>query len=192
MTIKCKSAIRTHSIPCGQEDAINHLVDSNNKLSIIITGNGDPEKGISRRVTLIGERQGALITTLDGIKEELKAINENHNVLLGEITRVGSDFVGFKNKVEGIDMGRKEREDVDRISNRDTWYKILTIAGLAIAIFFGIKNNKHGEKMLDEQTTQQSEIRSIRNDIPYTEKTRSIDYNNIITDTTKGFIKPIK
>ena len=83
-----------------KENAIQYLVDSNNKLSVIITGNGDPEKGLCRQVALIGERQHSTLERLDSIKDELKGVNENYNVLLKEVIEIKSFNNGTKSEKE--------------------------------------------------------------------------------------------
>lgn len=105
---------------CSQKESIAHLIENGNKLSVIITGNGDPEKGLCRQVALLGERQKGVLTTLDKIDEKLKDLNENHNVLLAEITRVGSDLVGFKSELTG-EKAQKEKDDKEKKDKeRDT------------------------------------------------------------------------
>ena len=52
-------------------------------------------------------------------------------------------------KTDGIDVGKKDTEEKQRVEEsirnskiRDNWYKVLTIIGLSCAIYFGFKNNK--------------------------------------------------
>jgi hypothetical protein len=52
---------------CTQAESIKHLVENNNKLSVIITGNGDPEKGLCRQVALVNERQHHVLEKLGEI-----------------------------------------------------------------------------------------------------------------------------
>jgi hypothetical protein len=115
MTAKLKLAIRKQDHYCTQEDNIKHLIENNNKLSVIITGNNHPENGIMHQVAIIGERQAGVLTKLDNINKELKGVNENHNVLLGEITRVGAKVNGFEKQGEkdqiAADLAEKKRQD---------------------------------------------------------------------------------
>ena len=133
---------------CSQKESIAHLIENGNKLSVIITGNGDPEKGLCRQVALLGERQKGVSTTLDKIDDKLKDVNENHNVLLAEITRVGSDLVGLKSELTG-EKAQKEKDDKEKrlaeelalTRKRDRNWKIatyITILLMALGTTYGI------------------------------------------------------
>ena len=107
-------------------------MENTNKLSIIITGNGDPEKGLCRQVALVEERQKGVLDTLKKMNEELKGMNENNNVLLGEITRVGAKVNGFEKQDEreriAADLAEKKKQDGWQ---RVIWI-VMAVLGLAV------------------------------------------------------------
>jgi hypothetical protein len=84
---------------CRFEDKINETHK-------IVTGNGNPESGLGRQVALINERQQGVLKTLETIDEKLKDVNINYNVLLGEITRVGTNLSAFESSVNGKETVR--------------------------------------------------------------------------------------
>jgi hypothetical protein len=144
MTTKRKPAIRAKTKrvyihKCSEKDDIDHLIKSNQQLSIIITGNGDPEKGLSRQVALISERQKGVLKTLEGVHDELKGVNENHNVLLGEITRVGLQL----NEVEKRDERQKIAEDLAEKKKQDGWQRVIWIVMALIGLTGIFLNNIH-------------------------------------------------
>lgn len=138
-----KKVVVVHT--CTQKGAIKHLVDNTNKLSIIITGNGEPEKGLCSQVALINERQKGVLQAVNEVNEQLKGVNENHNVLLGEITRVGAK-VDNSEKQEERDQIAK---DLIEKKKQDAWQRwvwifmgVLTLAGLLLNIIHSSKNGR--------------------------------------------------
>ena len=88
-----------------------------NETHKIIVGNGDPEKGLCRQVAIIGERQGKVM-------ELIKGLNENHNVLLGEITRVGANLGKLEAGING-----------EKTAKRRMIQNGLTLLGFIVVIF---------------------------------------------------------
>mgnify|MGYP001607289665 FL=1 len=75
-------------------------------------------------------------------------------------TSVISNLIEFQSKHAGEEKGRKEFEariiiakELKQTRKRDMWYRILTMIGLAIAIYFGVinskKNNSLGKRIED-------------------------------------------
>ncbi len=147
MATKRKPAIRAKTKrvyihKCSEKDDINHLIKSNQQLSVIITGNGDPEKGLCRQVALINERQQGVLKTIEGVHEELKGINENHNVLLAEITRVGVQV----NEVEKRDERDKIAADLEEKKKQDGWQRVIWVVMALIGLTGIFLNNLHTTK----------------------------------------------
>lgn len=161
MTTKRKPVIR-EKCTCEKEEIIN-------RMSVLIVGNGDPEKGLLYKINKVTD-------DIATIKDELKGINENNNVLLKEITIVGGNLREFETTIktkEGVKKEDEVRGDVaDQLKlqeksiagqlksqkSRDNWYKVLTIIGLAIAIYFGIRNNKKNDTMLINQEGLKTQV----------------------------------
>ena len=147
MTEKRKPAIRAKTKrvyihKCSEKDDIDHLIKSNLQLSIIITGNGEPDKGLCRQVALIGERQKGVLQAIDKVNEQLKGVNENHNVLLGEITRVGAKVNSFEKQEEkdqiAADLAEKKRQD--------NWQRVFWIVTALLGLTGIFLNNLHTTK----------------------------------------------
>ena len=123
------------------EDSIGHLVESNQKLSIIITGNGDPDHSLNRRVALTDERQQNVLV-------QLKEINLNHNVLLSEITRVGTDLTKLESSINGAENQKKKEKE----KQKDNWFKLSVIVGI-IGIVIGVLWNHHLNKSTNSEVS---------------------------------------
>jgi hypothetical protein len=155
MTTKSKPILKTKRVyihKCSEKDDINHLIKSNQQLSVIITGNGDPEKGLCRQVALINERQQGVLKTIEGVHEELKGINENHNVLLSEITRVGLQV----NEVEKRDERAQIAADLAEKKKQDGWQRVIWIVMALIGLTGIFLNNLHtsrNSKKIDDLGT---------------------------------------
>jgi hypothetical protein len=148
-TQKRKPAIRAKKDSehyCQKEEIIN-------RLSLFTVGNGDPKKGFLFKIEKSTD-------DIEIIKKELLGINENHNILLKEITIVGSGLNELRTKIKTTEEIQRDDEaraalatQLKMAKRRDNWYKGLTIVGLAVAIFFGIRNGREG-KMQAEATVE--------------------------------------
>jgi hypothetical protein len=128
MTAKRKPQM--HTTPCSQAENVE-------KLNALMVGNHEPENGVVYKVMKAAE-------DINEIKDHLKGLKENHNVLLGEITRVGADVANIK----GVQAGREGKDTKDN----NTWIKWLTIVGVVSAISLGIWSNlKTDAKTADSQ-----------------------------------------
>jgi len=133
---------------CSEEDKINALADLTNKLSIIITGNGNPDTGICRRVAIITERQSEVIRSLEKIDRKTDG-------LLSEIADVHAKVISVKSEVlEEIENKKKIADDLITAKARDWWYRVLTMIGILIAIYFGFKNNHKADIIAEKQDDQ--------------------------------------
>jgi hypothetical protein len=123
---------------CKFEDKINETHK-------ILTGNGNPEEGICRQVALINERQQGVLT-------ELKEINANHNVLLKEITQVGTKVATIEGKIIGREVTIKSI-----VKNGLIIIGFIITIGVAVWTKADVKNN--GKKVEAVQDTLKTEIR---------------------------------
>jgi hypothetical protein len=141
-----KSAIRNHAIPCTQEDKIAYLIDSTTKLSIIITGDGHPEEGMSERLSVIHERQQGVRKTLEAIDKNLIGVNSNYNVLLTEITGVGKKLAVLKEGIKTVTDAK------DKNFSKTT--KIIMIVIAAIGCLFAYQKLDKGQTDIKGQATK--------------------------------------
>jgi hypothetical protein len=123
---------------CKFEDKINETHK-------ILTGNGNPEEGICRQVALINERQQGVLT-------ELKEINANYNVLLKEITQVGTKVATIEGKIIGREVTIKSI-----VKNGLIIIGFIITIGVAVWTKADVKNN--GKKVEAVQDTLKTEIR---------------------------------
>jgi hypothetical protein len=158
MAIKRKPVIRGHE--CTQEDNINHLIDSNNKLSVIITGNGNPEKGLCRQVAIIGERQAVTLEKLTAITDSLtdfhKKYEETHSVI---------EQIKFESEIYNKEKKEKEqREDIavdlSLTKRRDKWQRrvwiVMAVIGI-LSIWISVYSSIINGKKINKQNTEKVE-----------------------------------
>jgi hypothetical protein len=139
MTTKSKPAIRALKLHnCNQADKIAYLIDSTTKLSIIITGDGDPAKGINDRVTVIHERQQGVLKTLGDIAPKIDG-------LLNEITAVRGSLATFKAEVVA------EGQSKDKNFSKTT--KIIMIVIAALGCLFAYQRLDKGQTDIKGQAT---------------------------------------
>jgi hypothetical protein len=145
-----------HTVPCSQEDAIRHLVDSNNKLSVIITGNGDPEKGLCRHVAIMGERQLGVLKKLDDITKSLTEFHEktekNAKAAATAISAIEKYKLESESYSKGIEVEKEQKRVAEALAARqakDKWQKVFWVIGaivglvsIWVAVYFGIRNNE--------------------------------------------------
>lgn len=133
---------------CTQEEQIR-------KMSLILVGNGDPKNSVVYRLEAVVDDLPKIKEDIQTIKDHIKDSNENFNVLIKEITSVGQNFQNFKTKIETENNEKEKTESKNIFKSRDNWYKILTIIGLGVAIYFGFRNNSKQDKVIN--TTEQTE-----------------------------------
>jgi len=161
--VKKKPTTQVHI--CNQEATIMRQGELLERLGLVTLGNGTPENGLLfmfREFLEVDKRRKEDITD---IKDSLKEVNANHNVLLGEITRVGSDLVAFKAAINGNKEGKKDAEERHNVAEnleltkaRDNKYVVfsvivscITMAGVIAAIVFGIRNTKNTNAIINNE-----------------------------------------
>ena len=123
--------------PCTQEQQIQNLLDNTDKLSKIITGNGDPEKGLMRIVAVNGERQKYIIEKLETIHESIndyrKEVDEAKNIS----STTQHAFEQYKAELSGEDKGVNKRNLEQQVTfNRNI--SIISTIVLVITVLVSI------------------------------------------------------
>ena len=128
---------------CIQEKQIGEITAILGRISKEVYGNGD----------------AGLIKTIPRLEEKI-------NNLVGSVsshTKIISNFIEFQATHNGEEKGKKDNEaralvaqELQQTQRRDMWYRILTILGLAVAIYFGVvnsyKNSDLNKRILDMGT----------------------------------------
>ena len=115
---------------CTMEPTIDQLVENITKLSVIITGNGDPEKGICRKVALIEERQGSMCNKIDDIHESLKEYHQEVKEAKQAVATAQSGLDKYMASVEGKEKGKKESSTKSQV----TFNNIINVIGTIVII----------------------------------------------------------
>lgn len=152
---------------CTQAEKINHLLDNNNKLSVIITGNGDPDHGLCRQVALLNERHGQVLKTLDRIDTSIDCINKKFEETF-IVAKTAKDAIDkFKIEVKAEEKGIqkiKKTESEIRTDRRAETLKITAIItivlmflGICFSVYFSWHSSRSSERnhIVLQETKQQ-------------------------------------
>lgn len=152
---------------CTQENEITRQGIFLERLGKVTLGNGHPEDGLLFMFREFLEHDKRKQEDIQLIKESIKDLNENNNVLLGEITRVGTDLNDFKLSTLTKKETEKELNDKARIAKellitqkRDKRFivfqiiaLVLTLCGVSAAVYFGFHSDKNTSIIKSEQKT---------------------------------------
>jgi hypothetical protein len=137
---------------CTQVDSIKHLLDNTNKLSIIITGNGDPEKGLCRKVAIIAERQDNIFSKLTEIHGSLNEYHKETKEAKDTALTVKSAFDKYEAEASGIKKGQSESSTQGQVKFNNiitVVSTLLVLFGLIISVLVGRNERKNIEKRID-------------------------------------------
>jgi hypothetical protein len=125
---------------CSQTDVINQLVKNTDKLSVILTGDGTPEKGYVFKVIEIGKEIKDINTKLTGVNATVKELYD--------------DSIGNKSAVKTKAEIRAER--------RLEWAKYIQtgmfILGAIALIFTAINTYNGNKKIVQTESNIKKEI----------------------------------
>lgn len=128
------------------------------RMRVILVGNGDPKTGLAFKMEKSIDDISEIKTTILDIKDKLNETIIAASTAASSLEKYKLEVKSFENGKEDAEekaaINRKNEEDKIHVAkslalqkNRDMWYKIFTIIGLAIAIYFGVKNNKIPEQL---------------------------------------------
>jgi hypothetical protein len=119
MIAKRKPAIRAKKVihDCNQQDAISHLVDSNQKLSEILTGNSHPKEGLFYRFNEFMFDHKIVVDNIKEIKEGVAGLHKRADDNKDAAATAQRAIEIFKLETESFDKGAKDREAKEAIAN---------------------------------------------------------------------------
>ena len=120
---------------------------------------------MSQMIHTYTESITTLITTENqNIKHSIDQLTERVGRQNGRVDKAETrlkDMEEWKGTHIGIDAGKKDKEDRDILAQnlkmtetRDFWYKVFSILGIAIAIYFGVRNSKQTDRVMIAQEKQ--------------------------------------
>jgi hypothetical protein len=113
----------------------------------ILIGNGHFEDGLAFRFSEFMQDHKRVLSDIGDIKNGLKEVNANNNVLLGEITRVGAKVSGFEKQDERNQIA----ENLLNKKIQDKWQRviwmIMAVLGLAGILLNNIKSISNSKKI---------------------------------------------
>jgi hypothetical protein len=154
---------------CTEKEIIKTLVESNNKLSIILVGNGDPKKGLFYQFTEFMADHKIVVNSINEIKEGVAGLHTRADDNKKAAETAMSAIEKYKLECKAFEAGAKEREDKEVIAaelkakqlkdeqekifvakqlkakqRQDNWQKIIWVI-MALIGLYGIYNmNKQG------------------------------------------------
>jgi hypothetical protein len=137
---------------CTQQEAIKHLLDNTNKLSIIITGNGDPEKGLCRKVAIIAERQDGIFKKLEEIHVSLADYHAETKQAKDIALMVQSAFDKYQAESAGVEKGKEKVSTAKQVNFTNIINiigTILVVIGLVISVLVGKNERAKIEQRID-------------------------------------------
>jgi len=152
MATKRKPAIRARHHLCEKEEIIS-------RLSVLLIGNGEPEKGFAFKMARMAEEQKSLTSDISEIKVSVKDLVDMHTKTFEAITKTATDLETYKKEMAQYKEGESNAEvkatrdaQIKAQTKRDNAYKTfsilaltLTIIGLAVTILLSQKNNAKTE-----------------------------------------------
>lgn len=150
-----KDVMIVHS--CTQTITLAHLEKNVQKLSEIITGNGHPEDGISRKVALIGERQGVMVEKLQAIHDDLVTYHKEVETAKEVALTVKSAFEKYKSENLGVKKGKDEASTQSQVNFNNVISilgTIVIVITLIITIITGRKEDEKLKNQIDNLGTQ--------------------------------------
>ena len=141
---------------CTEKEAIDQLIKNTNTLSIIITGNGDPEKGLCRKVAIIAERQDGIFKKLEEIHLSLVDYHEETEQAKNVALMVQSAFDKYKSTEEGKEIGMEKVSTQKQVNFNNTVSvigTILVVIGLIITVIIGKREREGIDKKIENLGT---------------------------------------
>jgi hypothetical protein len=137
---------------CTQVAAINNLLKTTNTLSILLTGNGDPDKGVCRKVALIALKQDNILTELSELHGSLKEYHEEAKEAKEKAIEVERTIDKFMSESAGVKKGKDEVSTAGQVKLNNIISivgTILVVIGLAITVYFGQKGDEKLNTKID-------------------------------------------
>jgi hypothetical protein len=131
---------------CTQVQAIKYLVDNTSKLNLILLGNGDPEKGLCRKVAIIAERQENIFLKLSDIHVSLDNYHKETQEAKETALTVKSAFDKYESEAIGRKKGKDELSTQGQVRLNNVITVISAIVMVATLIFSSLDNKEEGIK----------------------------------------------
>jgi hypothetical protein len=112
------------------------------RMRLILVGNGNPKTGLVFLVESSIEHQKIIMDDISSIKSDIKTALESAGTATRAIEMYKAEEISKDTTKKDIEDRAIVAKNLALTRSRDTWYKIFTILGLAIAIYFGVRNNK--------------------------------------------------
>jgi hypothetical protein len=164
--VKKEKVIMVHD--CTQSDIIATMKENIGKLSIIITGNGDPEHSLNCKVAIIGERQNEVITKLGEVHTSLKEyhteIDEAKGVALTAKHAI-EDYKLEMNTAEQTKEKGKQEKRARLLKNVEVVSCIIGAIGLIITTYFSASGSAQSYKNYKAMMTNNSQLKAIENTV---------------------------
>jgi len=137
---------------CTEEYKINQLIDNVNKLSVIITGNGDPDSSLCNKLTVVKQRQDGVLKKLDEIHESLENYHSETKEAKNIAVVVQSAFEKYQAESAGVKKGKEESSTQGQVTFNNIVNiigTILVVIGLIITVLMGKRRDEKLNNKID-------------------------------------------
>lgn len=143
-----KISSRTHGkgTICSQQDAIENLLQNNKRLSEIITGNGDPSKGMSAKMAVIEEKVNRLTTIEEKLDNYHGQIEEYRTASM----KANSAFEQYKASMQGEIRGESKASTKAQVSLTN-WINVIGMLVLLIGLIYTILSGQRDKEVLKQK-----------------------------------------
>jgi hypothetical protein len=147
LPLKKKEVVILHE--CTKETEIESMDKKLDLLGVFLTGNGNPDNGLLRKVAIIGERQHETITKLEDVhlslKEYHKEVDEAKDAALKAQHALEEYRAVIKTAEETKDKERQESR-AKILKNIEVGSFIVAAIGLLITAYFSFHGSVQSEK----------------------------------------------
>jgi hypothetical protein len=149
---------------CTKEDVIDSLDKKVDILSIILTGNGDPEKGIARKVAIIGERQTEVLKKLGEVHESLTEYHKETEEAKGVAVTTQHALEDYKLEINTADQTREKERQERRsrlLKNIEVIGVVIAALGLIVTAYFSAFGSQQSKQNAVEIQTTKEKIEDL-------------------------------
>jgi hypothetical protein len=130
---------------CTQSESIKYLVENNTKLSIIITGDGNPEAGLCRQVALINERQHNVLESIKGLTVSVDDFHKKYDETREAAQTAQHAIDQYKEEVKLLEESR-EKTKAEKRAELLKFIEVISIIIAAIGLIITSWFSFHGSQ----------------------------------------------
>jgi hypothetical protein len=148
-TVKAQEYSGPHE--CYQIDKIKAMQGIIDQLNQVITGKGEPDKGLIAQMIVQNQIQQRTITTLDRLEDKLDKSDKKIETVDRLSVQTANDLILYKEQGKNFRAGKEFAQSSDLSNKVTNWDKIRTwsaIIAIGITLILGVLNYQSNRKNL--------------------------------------------